>query len=129
VRTRLHAGAAAGSTALCVIEQWCEPGSGAPTHTHFGTEEVIAVLDGVAEFWVDGETQRVGAGDSIILAAHSRHGFQNIGDVELHTLAVFASARPPVVYDSDPETVLEIGVEGEHMLDAHRAYRDEARPT
>ena len=43
VETRLHT---QGATALCVIEQWCAPGAGAPTHTHFDVEEVIAVLDG-----------------------------------------------------------------------------------
>jgi quercetin dioxygenase-like cupin family protein len=129
VCTRLLAGAAQGAEALCVIEQWCEPGTGAPTHTHFGTEEVIAVLDGVAEFWVDGETERIEPGGSIVLPAHSRHGFRNAGEGELHTVAVFASARPQVAYESEPETVLEIGVEADRMLDAHRAYRDEARPS
>jgi quercetin dioxygenase-like cupin family protein len=127
VETRLHTGASRGAKGLCVIEQWCEPGAGAPVHTHFDVEEVIAVLDGVADVSIDGITERVGAGGAIVLPPGSWHGFTNAGDGTLHTVAAFASARPAVAYESDPETVLEIGVAGERMLDAHRAYRDNQR--
>jgi quercetin dioxygenase-like cupin family protein len=105
VETRLHS---RGAEALCVMEQWCAPGAGAPAHTHFDVEEVIAVLAGAAEFWVDDETEFVRAGGSIVLPAHSCHGFRNAGSGELHTLAVFASAHPRVAYDDDPGTVYEI---------------------
>ena len=121
VETRLHVSESSGAQALCVMEQWCAPGAGAPTHTHFGVEEVITVLDGVAEVWIDGETSRVAAGSSIVLPPDSFHGFRNDGDTELHTLAVFASARPLVGYEGDPDTVLAIGVQSETMVDAHRA--------
>jgi len=96
-----------------VLEQWCEPGAGAPTHTHFEVEEAIVVVEGAAEFWVDDSTELVEAGASIVLPAHSRHGFRNAGDSELHTLAVFASAHPRVEYDDDPGNVLEIAVKHE----------------
>ncbi len=119
VQTRLRAREAA---ELCVIEQWSVPGAGAPTHTHHEVEEVIAVLGGVAEFWVDGVTRRVDGGEVIVLPAKSWHGFRNAGTTELHTLAVFSAARPPVVYEDDPETVLEIGGAGA-PFDAHRSYR------
>jgi quercetin dioxygenase-like cupin family protein len=122
VETRLHASESSGATSLCVMEQWCAPGTGAPVHTHFDVEEVIAVLAGAAEFWVDGARSRVEAGGSIVLPAHSRHGFRNDGETELHTIAVFSSPRPPVAYDDEPETVLVVGAVGERMLDAHRAY-------
>jgi len=124
VETRLHVSESSGARALCVMEQWCAPGTGAPTHTHFDAEEAITVLDGVAEVWIDGETARVEAGSSVVLPAGSFHGFRNDGDTELHTLAVFASARPLVAYEDDPGTVLAIGVRSEHMLDAHRARVD-----
>jgi quercetin dioxygenase-like cupin family protein len=125
VETRLHASASRGASALCVIEQWSEPGAGAPPHTHFDVEEVIAVLDGVADFSVDGVAERVEAGGAIVLPPRSWHGFTNAGDSTLHTVAAFASARPAVAYASDPATVLEIGAAGERMLDAHRTYRDD----
>src|SRR5437588_1834429 len=81
VETRLHA---AGAAALCVLEQWAAPERGAPTHTHFDVEEVIVVLAGVAEFWVDGASERVEVGESIVLPARSWHGFRNVGTDELH---------------------------------------------
>ena len=123
VETRIHVSASRGSTALCVMEQWCAPRAGAPIHTH-SVEEVIAVIAGAADVWIDGVTEHVDAGGAIVIPPESRHGFQNAGDGELHTLAIFASARPTVCYEHDPETVLEIGGSGERMLDAHRAYRE-----
>jgi mannose-6-phosphate isomerase-like protein (cupin superfamily) len=114
VETRLHARHA---EALCVMEQWCAPGTGAPTHTHFDVEEVIAVLDGAAEFWVGDATEFVDKGGSIVLPARSRHGFRNAGTSELHTLAVFASAHPLVEYDDEPGAVYEI--------DSHLGQRHE----
>jgi len=122
VETKLHVSESSGAKSLCVMEQWCAPGASAPTHTHFEVEEVITVLDGAAEVWIDGERTRVDAGTSIVLPARSFHGFRNAGDAELHTVAVFASARPLVSYEDDPDTVLAIGVRDENMLDAHRAY-------
>jgi quercetin dioxygenase-like cupin family protein len=123
VRTRLHAGAATGATQLCVLEQWCDPGTGAPTHTHFEVEELIAVLEGEAEFWVDGERRRVPAGETILLPPFSRHGFTNAGEGVLHTLAVFGAAAPPVEYEEEPGVVYGIGDAGTVRRDPHRAVR------
>jgi quercetin dioxygenase-like cupin family protein len=105
------------------MEQWCEPGTGAPIHTHFEVEETITVLEGVAEFRVDGERRRVDEGETILLPAFSRHGFANTGDSVLHTLAVFASAGPPVEYEEEPGVVYEVGVVRAEMRDPHRAVR------
>ena len=125
VETRLHGREA---TQLCVIEQWTVPGAGAPTHTHFEVEEVIAVLEGAADFWVDGVRERVEGGETIVLPAQSWHGFHNAGLAELHTLAVFGAARPRVAYEDDPDTILEIGGTGE-PFDAHRSYPDDEGAT
>lgn len=126
VRTRLHAAASTGATQLCVIEQWCDPGTGAPPHTHFGVEETITVLEGAAEFRVDGERSRVEAGETILLPAFSRHGFANTGKGVLHTLAVFAAAAPPVEYEDEPGVVYEVGGVRPDMRDPHRAVRPTA---
>jgi quercetin dioxygenase-like cupin family protein len=123
VRTVLHAAASTGAAQLCLMEQWSEPGAGAPTHTHFEVEEAILVVEGVAEFWSDGERRRVAAGESILLPPFSRHGFRNAGDGVLHTVAVFAAAAPPVEYENEPGIVYEIGGTGEARRDAHRALR------
>jgi quercetin dioxygenase-like cupin family protein len=121
VRTRLHAADASSPAAFCVIEQWCEPGTGAPKHTHFAVEEMILVLAGEAEVQLDGATAQLRAGDSILLPAHSWHGFTSVGTETLHTIAVFAMARPPVCYEHEPHVVLEVGGTGPVMVDAHRS--------
>lgn len=123
VRTRLHAAAATGATQLCVMEQWVQPGAGAPLHTHFEVEEAILVVEGAAEFTVEGETRRVTAGETILLPARAWHGFRNPGETVLHTVAVFAAAAPPVEYETEPGVVYAIGGTGEVRRDAHRTQR------
>jgi quercetin dioxygenase-like cupin family protein len=108
VRTRLHAGAATGAAQLCVIEQWCDPGRGAPLHHHFEVEELIAVVEGLAEFEVDGAKRAVQAGGSIVLPAGSRHGFRNAGRSQLRTLAIFPTPAPAVEYEHEPGIVYTI---------------------
>lgn len=124
VLTRLHASSGSGAAQLCVLEQRCEPGAGAPPHTHFEVEEVIVVLGGEAEFTVDGVTSCVRAGESIVLPAGSVHGFVNSAAGELHTVAVFASASPPVSYEGEPGLVLEVGSAGGERVDPHRRVRE-----
>ena len=40
VTTRMRASAANNATQLCLFEQWCDPGHGAPTHLH-AVEEIL----------------------------------------------------------------------------------------
>jgi mannose-6-phosphate isomerase-like protein (cupin superfamily) len=123
VRTRLHSSEAAEPGSLCVIEQWCDPGLGAPTHTHFEVEEVIAIVEGSAEVWVEDSTSTLSAGDSVLLPPHSQHGFRNVGESTLHTFAIFGAARPPVCYADEPGTILEVGGRRPAQRDPHRAVR------
>ena len=127
VDTRLHVSVATGGAQLCVMEQWSQPGAGAPTHTHFEVEEVILVVAGEAEFWCDGETRLLGGGEAILLPPQSRHGFRNRGEGVLHTVAAFGAAAPPVEYENEPGVVYEIGGTGERRRDAHRTVKGRAR--
>ena len=52
VETRMLVAAKNGARELCIFEQWVAPGNGAPTHFH-QVEEVLTVLAGEAEVWVD----------------------------------------------------------------------------
>jgi hypothetical protein len=45
VITQMHVSAQTGARQLCVFEQWCEPGHGAPTHLH-AVEEILHVFEG-----------------------------------------------------------------------------------
>jgi quercetin dioxygenase-like cupin family protein len=111
VRTRLLASSATGAETLCLFEQWSEAGCGAPTHRHDNAEEVLVVLEGSAKVWVDGETSVFDGGGSVVVPAGAWHGFENVGDRTLHTLAAFASAAPLVSYADAPNEMLRIGVD------------------
>src|SRR5437762_14312260 len=79
-----------GAVQLCIFEQWCEPGKGAPTHRHT-VEEVLAILDGQGEFWIGDERETVRAGQSIIIPPGQKHGFRNTGHSMLHLQAILAA--------------------------------------
>ena len=102
VSTRMRVSALTGASALSIFEQWCEPGLGAPTHWH-AVEEVLTVLSGEAEIWMDGERVLARAGQSALIPAGSRHGFRNAGNGELHILAVLASPIFEAQYDDGSE--------------------------
>ena len=96
--TRMRVSAVNGATQLCIFEQWIVPGAGAPTHSH-PVEEVLSVLAGEAEMWIDDISATVAAGQSLIVPAHRNHGFRNSGTVTLHIHAVLASP----VFEAVPE--------------------------
>jgi quercetin dioxygenase-like cupin family protein len=124
VRTRLHAAGVTGAQRLCVMEQLCVPGTGAPLHRHDDAEEVIVVLAGRARVRVEDEEAELGAVETVVIPPGVRHGFTNVGDDVLHTLATFSSATPTTVYEGEPGT-LEIGGTRTRRRDAHRAYVDD----
>jgi len=103
VLTLMQVSAVTGSVQLCVFQQWCEPGKGAPTHLH-AVEEVLTVLDGEAEFWLEDERMKVTAGQSMIVPAGRKHGFRNIGKGTLHTQAILASPIFEAAFDDKSET-------------------------
>jgi len=113
VSTSMRVSALTGASALSIFERWCEPGLGAPTHWH-PVEEVLTVLSGEAEIWIEGERFQASAGHSALVPAKIRHGFRNMGDGELHMLAVLASPIFEAHFD-DREGVIRRwmkGVEG-----------------
>jgi mannose-6-phosphate isomerase-like protein (cupin superfamily) len=90
VTTRMRVSAVTGTMQLCLFEQFCEPGRGAPTHLH-AVEEVLTVLDGTAEIWLDDERGTLTTGQSIVVPAGQRHGFRNVGQTTLHVQATLAA--------------------------------------
>jgi quercetin dioxygenase-like cupin family protein len=91
VLTRMRISVRSGAEALCVFEQMCEPGCGAPAHFHT-VEEVLTVREGVAEVWLGDERATLTAGQSVIIPAHMRHGFRNTSDTVLHMEAILAAS-------------------------------------
>ena len=90
VTTRMRVSALTGSVQLCQFEQWCEPGKGAPTHLH-AVEEILTVLAGQAEVWIEDERKPMSAGQSVVIPAGRKHGFRNTGTTVLHVMATLAA--------------------------------------
>jgi mannose-6-phosphate isomerase-like protein (cupin superfamily) len=103
VATRMLVSAETGATQLCMFEQWIAPGAGAPTHVH-PVEEVLTVLSGEAEIWIEDWRMTVKPGQSALVPAGKRHGFRNPGTEELHIHAILAAP----VFEAMPEGAAEM---------------------
>ena len=99
VSTRMHMSAVNGATQLCIFEQWVAPDAGAPTHRH-SVEEVLTVIGGDADIWIDETHFAVRCGASLLIPAGREHGFRNIGSETLHIQAILASAIFEASFDS-----------------------------
>jgi len=102
VTTRMQVSAVTGSVQLCVFQQWCDQGKGAPTHLH-AVEEILTVLDGQAEFWLEDDRTNLTAGQSMLVPAGRKHGFRNIGTGTLHVQATLAAPIFEASFDDQKE--------------------------
>jgi mannose-6-phosphate isomerase-like protein (cupin superfamily) len=103
VLTRMRTSAVNGAGQLCIFEQWCEIGHGAPTHLH-AVEEVLHVLDGQAEVWIGESRATLSSGQLVIVPAGRKHGFSNTGTSVLHIQSTLASPVFEAAYDDKRET-------------------------
>jgi mannose-6-phosphate isomerase-like protein (cupin superfamily) len=103
VLTRMRTSAVNGAGQLCIFEQWCEIGHGAPTHLH-AVEEVLHVLDGQAEVWIGESRAILTSGQLVIVPAGRKHGFSNTGTSVLHIQSTLASPVFEAAYDDKRET-------------------------
>ncbi len=84
-----------GTTPIRTGIQTSQPGYVAPVHSH-PYLEVLHVLEGVAEAWIDGkedQTVRLEKGDTVALPPNVPHSFRVVGDRVLQTLGIHASPR------------------------------------
>jgi quercetin dioxygenase-like cupin family protein len=102
VMTRMLISARTGAGALCVFEQFCDPGTGAPMHTHT-VEEVLTVLSGSAEIWLGEQRHAASAGHTVIIPPGVLHGFRNTGAGTLHMQAILAAAVFEAVFEGSSE--------------------------
>jgi mannose-6-phosphate isomerase-like protein (cupin superfamily) len=103
VLTRMRVSAQMGAAQLCLFEQWCEPGHGAPTHLH-AVEEVLHVLSGEADVWVNDKHVTLKPGQLAVIPAGVKHGFTNSGTSELHIQSTLAAPVFEAAYDDKRET-------------------------
>ncbi len=65
-----------------------EPNSAVhPPHKH-ESDEFYFILEGTAEFYLNGETRIAGAYSSFYCPSNSKHGIKNAGDTELKYLVI-----------------------------------------
>ena len=80
--------------------QTSQPGYVAAPHSH-PYIEVLHILDGTAEAWIDGEEDgkvRLEKGDTIALPPNVPHSFRVVGDQVLRTLGTHVSPKRIVNY-------------------------------
>jgi mannose-6-phosphate isomerase-like protein (cupin superfamily) len=89
-----------GTTPIRTGIQTSQPGYAAPVHWH-PYLEVLHILDGVAEAWVDGQEDRkvtLRRGDTIAIPPHVPHSFRVVGDEVLRLLGTHVSPKRIVDY-------------------------------
>ena len=55
------------------------PGKGHDFHRHPGQEEVIYVLEGTIEQWVESESRTLTAGDAVVIPAENGTALSSVG--------------------------------------------------
>ena len=103
VMTQMHTSASNGAAQLCIFEQWCDPGHGAPTHLH-AVEEVLHVVEGEADVWIGDTHATLTAGQLAIVPAGRKHGFSNTGAGVLRIKSIVASPVFEAAYDDKRES-------------------------
>jgi mannose-6-phosphate isomerase-like protein (cupin superfamily) len=89
-----------GTTPIRTGIQTSQPGYAAPVHSH-PYMEVLHILDGVAEAWIDGrEDSKVTLrrGDTVAIPPGVLHSFRVVGDEVLRLLGTHASPKRIVSY-------------------------------
>lgn len=102
VMTLMRVSALVKSAQLCIFEQFCDPGLGAPIHLH-AVEEVLEVMEGEAEVFLRGESSIVRPNQSVLVPAGAKHGFRNIGQVILKVRATLAAPIFEATYENRDE--------------------------
>lgn len=77
---------------LLLVRVRMPPGAGHAFHRHPAMEEIIYVVSGEAEQWVDRSSRRLGPGDIAHIPVDVVHGTYNAGDDTLVFLAILSPA-------------------------------------
>jgi quercetin dioxygenase-like cupin family protein len=78
-----------GAKRLAILEGAIFPGEGQGFHYHPAQEEVVFVISGQIEQWLDKEKQILRAGDSVFVPPGIVHAAFNVGESEAKALAIF----------------------------------------
>ena len=88
-----------GARQLTVVEVNFDPGKGHNFHKHPDQEEVILVIAGKVEQWVDREKRILGPGDSAFIPADVVHASFNPGEQPAKIIAILGPCVGPAGYE------------------------------
>ena len=91
--------AASNSKDLVVLEVTLSPAGGHNFHKHPNQEEVIYVIEGEIEQWVDQEKRILRPGDSAFIGADVVHASFNLGGQNAKLLAILGPCIGPEGYE------------------------------
>jgi quercetin dioxygenase-like cupin family protein len=81
--------ASTGAAQLTIVEGSLIPGKGHDFHKHPHQEEVLFVVSGRIEQWIDKEKRLLGPGDAAFVPPDAVHASFNVGDSEAKIIAIF----------------------------------------
>ena len=84
-----------GTKLLTLVRVTMRPGTGHQFHYHPSREEIIYIVDGVAEQWVDREKRRLQTGECAFIPAKVVHAIFNSSTKPMTFLAILSTAEAP----------------------------------
>ena len=86
---------------LLVVRVHMPPGQGHAFHRHPSMEEVLYVIEGRGEQWIDRESKVIGPGEAAHIPTNVVHGIYNTSEEPLVFLAILspANAEGPALID------------------------------
>jgi quercetin dioxygenase-like cupin family protein len=88
-----------GAKDLTVIDVNLSPGKGHDFHKHPDQEEVILVVAGKVEQWLDQEKRILGPGDSAFIPGGIVHASFNVGDTDAKIVAILGPCVGKIGYE------------------------------
>ncbi|MCX5496007.1 cupin domain-containing protein [Kaistia dalseonensis] len=88
-----------GAGQLTVIDVTLAPGKGHNFHKHPDQEEVIYVVAGSVEQWIDRDKRVLGAGDAAFIPADMVHASFNVGAGDARIVAILGPCVGPTGYE------------------------------
>ena len=82
-----------GAALLTLVRVTMRPGTGHRFHYHPAREEIIYIVDGVAEQWVDREKRRLTAGECAFIPKNIVHAIFNSSKKPMTFLAILSPAQ------------------------------------
>ena len=77
------------------------PGQGHDFHRHAKQEEVIVIMSGSVEQWIEREKRVLKAGDAVYIDANVVHASFNIGNSEANLIAILGPCVGEGGYESE----------------------------